>query len=84
MKINIPRGELFQVIIGIALLFLLISLFGNFFESNVLFSVIIFLLFFANYIIILIHERKYEENFPYKPYKSNRKIGKRILKEAIS
>ena len=37
-------------------------------------------MFGINYIIIFISERKYrQKNFPYKPYKSKKNIGKRIL-----
>ncbi len=66
------------IIIGIAFAVGII-LFGNFMENNPIFSVIIFLLFFVNFGITALHERKYKENFPYKPYKSKKNIGERIL-----
>lgn len=68
-----------QLVIGVVMLILLISLFGDFFRANGAFSILLFLLFFVNYGIVLFHEKRYKKNFPYKPYKSKNNIAKRIL-----
>jgi len=68
-----------DMFIGVPALILVIYLFGDFFITNSTFSILIFALFFINYVIILLHERKYDKNFPYKPYKSKESIVKRGL-----
>ncbi len=78
MKIN-WKEDLRDILGGIIIFLLLIILFGDFITSNLLFYIIVLLFFFINYGIILFHERKYKENFPYEPYKSKNNIGKRIL-----
>ena len=72
--------EILELVIVIPIFFLFIILVEEFVKANLLFFVAIFLLFFINYGIIYLHERKYgRKNFPYKPYKSKKKIWKRIL-----
>ena len=75
----ISEKELLKEISGLIVFILLIILFWDFIISNSHTLRIIYLLFFINYIIILLHERKYKKNFPYKPYKSREGICKRIL-----
>jgi len=66
-----------DMFIGVPALILVIYLFGDFFITNSTFSILIFALFFINYVIILLHERKYNKNFPYKPYKSKKGVIER-------
>lgn len=62
------------------LLILAIALLGNFIMGSLKVAGIAFLFFFVNYAIIMRHEKKYGgKNFPYKPYKSKKKIWERIL-----
>ena len=56
-----------------------VIIFNDFIMNNLPALGIAFAFFIANYLFIFIHERKYKKNFPYKPYKSKKKIGKRIL-----
>ncbi|MCK4647629.1 hypothetical protein KAT24_01725 [Candidatus Pacearchaeota archaeon] len=71
--------ELLRDFIAIILFVALSIIFYNFIEDNSRAFGIAFLFFLVNYLIIFLHERKYKKNFPYKPYKSKNKIGKRIL-----
>ena len=83
MKMNALKTEMKDAIIDaiiiVPIFLLLIYLLGDFFVDNRTFSIIVFVLFFINYIIVLLHERKYDKNFPYKPYKSKESIVKRGL-----
>ncbi len=83
MEMNDLKTELREtvgvIIIGVPILVLLIYLFGDFFRNNQMFSVIVFVLFLINYSITLLHERKYNKNFPYKPYKSKKSVIERCL-----
>ena len=71
--------ELIRDIIAIVVFIGLFILFYDFILDNFKPLGIAFSLFFVNYLIIFLHERKYKKNFPYKPYKSKEKIGRRIL-----
>ena len=75
MKIKESLRDFILIIVFIGLLIL----FSNFILENLVVLGIAFLFFMANYMIIFIHEKKYKENFPYKPYKSKKKISERIL-----
>ena len=83
MKMNALKTEMKDAIIDaiiiVPIFLLLLYLLGDFFVDNRTFSIIVFVLFFINYIIVLLHERKYDKNFPYKPYKSKESIVKRGL-----
>lgn len=71
--------ELLRDFILLVLLIGAVILFFNLILENLLALGIAFLFFIINYLIIFIHEIRYKKNFPYKPYKSKKKIGKRIL-----
>jgi hypothetical protein len=59
---------------------LLIILFREFILKNITIVAVSIIFFVINYeIIVVIHEKKYKKNFPYKPYKSKKKIWERIL-----
>lgn len=76
----VKKSEIIRDILLVIFLILLIILFGNFILENKKIIIISFLFFFINYIIIMLHENKYgKNNFPYKPYKSKKKIGGRIF-----
>ncbi len=73
MEISINLIFVIVIILGIVL-------FGDFLAKNWLAFFIALLFFFVNYGIIILHERGYGlKNFPYKPYKSKKKVRKRIL-----
>ncbi len=72
--INLGGGILVTIIFVF-----LFSYFWDFILKYFLFLVIVSLLFFINYGIVVLHEDKYKKNFPYKPYKSKKNIGERIL-----
>jgi len=71
---------LLRDVAAIMIFLILIIIFNYFILNNSLAFGVAFLFFGVNYAIILSHENKYgRENFPYKPYKSKKKIGERIL-----
>src|SRR3989344_6692410 len=76
---KISKKELIRDIISFIVVIVLVIVLNNFITNNLKILFLSFLFFFINYIIILFHERKYSSNFPYKPYKSKDKSGKRIL-----
>ena len=66
------------VVFGIIIL--LIILFDDFISNNLLAFFIAWIFIFINYGIILYREKGYgRKNYPYKPYKSKKKIGERML-----
>ncbi len=72
--------ELIRDILLDIIFIVIIIIFINSIVENFKILGLAFLLFCANYLIIVLHERKYKKkNFPYKPYKSKKKISKRIL-----
>lgn len=67
-------------ILLLAVFILMFMFFSDFIENNYKIAGIAFLFFTANYIIILINQRKYgQKNFIYKPYKSKKRIAERII-----
>lgn len=70
----------FRNLVGFGTVILLIILFDDFISNNLSAFFIAFLFVFINYLIIFYHERGYGiKNYPYKPYKSKKKIGGRML-----
>ncbi len=75
----VKKKEFIRDVIGVILVIILIILFGNFMVENKKIIIVAFIFFCINYIIIMRHENKYgKKNFPYKPYKSKKKIKERI------
>jgi len=74
------KFELITYLITFVMIFLSILLFGGpLNKSEVLVFYFCLLLFIVNYTIIILHQRKYKgKNFPYKPFKSKKKILERI------
>lgn len=70
---------LLRDIIDIILIIGLLFLFRNFIINNLIEFWIALSFFLANWWIIDFHEKRYKKNFPYKPYKSKKKVGERIL-----
>jgi hypothetical protein len=70
----------FGDLVGFGVIILLIILFNDFISHNQLAFLIAFGFIFINYLIIIHHERGYgRKNYSYKPYKSKKKVGERVL-----